>query len=162
MSPADDRSAVAAHAGMVGRRPLAALLAGVSAMIVVFTLTTTSATAATPQLRRLTHVSTGLCLDASISQGVRLNRCNGTDYQGWVVDSGRWVHLQTGLCLDGSITRGVRLNYCNAGPYQEWYMQGDTFRTLVGSCLDGTVSPGVRMKSCTDERSRKWQIRAWP
>ncbi|RVX45200.1 hypothetical protein EDD27_7985 [Nonomuraea polychroma] len=31
----------------------------------------------------ITHVQSGKCLDGSISQGVRLNTCNGSDYQHW-------------------------------------------------------------------------------
>jgi hypothetical protein len=86
---------------MVARRALKALVTGVSAMIVVVTMSANSATATNPQLLKLKHMSTGLCLDASVSQGMRLNTCNNGDYQGSVVDSGQWVHLHTGLCLTG-------------------------------------------------------------
>ncbi|WP_309505530.1 RICIN domain-containing protein [Streptomyces phytophilus] len=61
------------------------------------------------------------CLDGSISQGVRLNTCNGGTYQEWSPKSnGDIVHRQSGKCLDGSISQGVRLNTCNGGSFQWW------------------------------------------
>ena len=66
------------------------------------------------------HVQSGRCLDGSISQGVRLNTCNGGTYQQWSVSGYEIRHVQSGRCLDGSISQGVRLNTCNGGTYQQW------------------------------------------
>jgi alpha-galactosidase len=66
-----------------------------------------------------------MCLDGSISNGVRLNSCNGSDYQEWEY---RWegndvafLNIATRKCLDGSISEGVRLKTCNNSDYQRWY-----------------------------------------
>ncbi|MFI5846051.1 RICIN domain-containing protein [Catenuloplanes sp. NPDC051500] len=69
----------------------------------------------------IVHVQSGLCLDASASQGVRLNGCNGGAYQQWYSTTG-WdvVHVRTGLCLDASVSQGAVLETCNGGTYQQW------------------------------------------
>ncbi|SFC70515.1 RICIN domain-containing protein [Streptomyces aidingensis] len=93
------------------------------------------------------------CLDGSVSQGVRLNSCNGGSHQTWTKFGGYYgqiKHYQSGKCLDGSVSQGVRLKNCNGGSYQQWYPadNGDIVHYQSGKCLDGSVSQGVRLKDC--------------
>jgi alpha-galactosidase len=112
------------------------------------------------------HVASGLCLDASVSQGVRLNNCNPTDYQQWVIiDQSVTKHVASGLCLDGSVSQGVRLNNCNGSDYQRWYTHsGSSPYNLVNRasdlCLDASVSQGVRLNTCKSSSDyQKWRLR---
>ncbi|WP_369374442.1 RICIN domain-containing protein [Promicromonospora sp. Populi] len=113
----------------------------------------------------LTNVATLQCMDASISAGVRLNGCNGSNYQEWNVTGSGGIytfhHDETGLCLDGSISQGVRLNTCNGSEYQRWELAlGSTgYRVLnVGTrtCLDGSISQGVRLNTCNNTDYQRW------
>ncbi|MFK3983329.1 RICIN domain-containing protein [Micromonospora sp. NPDC050397] len=96
------------------------------------------------------HVQSGLCLDGSVSQGVRLNVCNYLAHQSWEQNFGRLYHPQSGLCLDGSVSQGVRLNDCNSGFYQRWILMPAfaISNEQTGRCLDGSVSQGVRLITC--------------
>lgn len=112
------------------------------------------------------NVATQLCLDGSISQGVRLNACNQGEYQEWTLrdsTSGSYVlyHAATQKCLDGSISNGVRLNTCNGGEYQDWEVRdgsnGDALLSVATrTCLDGSVSKGVRLKRCNNTEYQRW------
>lgn len=112
----------------------------------------------------LTNVATQRCLDGSISQGVRLNGCNGSEYQEWeAFGSSPYgiFHHATGLCLDGSISNGVRLNDCNGSEYQQWeYADGQNgYRVLnvaTRKCLDGSISEGVRLMTCNNSDYQRW------
>jgi hypothetical protein len=104
------------------------------------------------------HVQSGRCLDGSISQGVRLNTCNGGTYQQWSVSGYEIRHVQSGRCLDGSISQGVRLNTCNGGTYQQWYSPTglDVVHVQSGRCLDGSISQGVRLNTCNGGTYQQW------
>jgi hypothetical protein len=115
---------------------------------------------------RYEHVASGLCLDASVSQGVRLNLCNSTNYQQWVVvDQSVTKHVASGLCLDGSVSQGVRLNDCTGSDYQRWYSHSssnpyDLVNRASGLCLDASVSQGVRLNTCKSSSDyQKWRLR---
>jgi hypothetical protein len=110
--------------------------------------------------------ATDRCLDGSISQGVRLMECNGSEYQEWdlIGTSPNYVvyHKATEKCLDGSISNGVRLNTCNYGAYQIWeYRKGDAgialLNTATRTCLDGSISEGVRIKTCNNSDYQRWR-----
>ncbi|WP_369374444.1 ricin-type beta-trefoil lectin domain protein [Promicromonospora sp. Populi] len=118
----------------------------------------------------LMNVATSLCLDGSISQGVRLVACNTDGYQDWSTEeSGPYVvfrHDATGKCLDASISNGVRLNACNGSEYQEWqWRTGSTASAFLhvgtrtideAQCLDGSISEGVRLKRCNNSEYQRW------
>lgn len=74
---------------------------------------------------RIYHEQSKLCLDGSVSQGVRLNKCNWTTYQQWYRSregADDLFHSQSHFCLDGSVSQGVRLNTCNDSSYQSWWL----------------------------------------
>ncbi|MGA4837488.1 RICIN domain-containing protein [Streptomyces sp. G45] len=102
------------------------------------------------------------CLDGSVSQGVRLNTCNGGNYQTWTYFHGysdQIQHSQSGRCLDGSVSQGVRLVACNGGTYQKWYPDSSTHEIRHGQsgrCLDGSISQGVRLVVCNGGTYQKW------
>jgi Ricin-type beta-trefoil lectin domain len=111
--------------------------------------------------------ATQLCLDGSISQGVRLEPCNPYEYQEWTVlpaagsDYVVFYHAATRLCLDGSISVGVRLNTCNDSIYQRWEVRyGSNAMALLNAatraCLDGGISDGVRLKRCNNSDYQRW------
>lgn len=112
------------------------------------------------------NAATHLCLDGSISRGVRLEPCNGSGYQQWDQDlaGGGNVLLKnraTGMCLDGSISNGVRLNACNGSDYQAWEFrwEGNDVAFLniaTRMCLDGSISEGVRLKTCNNSDYQRW------
>lgn len=113
------------------------------------------------------NYATSRCLDGSTSQGVRLNTCNGGEYQNWTLRAtganGNWelYHAATQKCLDGSISNGVRLNSCNGSEYQEWELRNgsyaDAFLNIATrKCLDGSISEGVRLKTCNNTEYQRW------
>ncbi|MGI5285842.1 RICIN domain-containing protein [Nonomuraea polychroma] len=108
------------------------------------------------------HSQSGMCLDASVSQGVKLKTCNGSVYQKWFRESTNngitIVHSQSRLCLDGSTNYGVRLHACNGKLYQRWYWydSGSMPNLKSGHCIDGSVSQGVRFKTCNGTSYQKW------
>lgn len=108
-------------------------------------------------LSTVRHVQSGRCLDGSVSNGVRLNACNGGAYQEWGTSGGDIVHLQSGLCLDGSVSGGVVLKACNGGAYQNWTISGNQIKHgQSGLCLDGSVTSGVVLKACNGGTYQKW------
>ncbi|CAM3573252.1 RICIN domain-containing protein [Kibdelosporangium persicum] len=131
-------------------------------------MVTTSAQAATE--RRIYHHQSELCLDGSVSQGIRLNKCNTNGYQDWEVinnhtggDGTVFRHVESRLCLDASVDKGVRLNKCNYTTYQQWYRSTsgakDLFHSQSHFCLDGSVSQGVRLNTCTDNNTyQMWTL----
>lgn len=109
----------------------------------------------------LVNQHSGLCLDGSVSLGVRLNTCNGGRYQLWYSTTGwDWKNsAYSNECLDGSISVGVRLNTCNGGAYQKWgTTNGYDLRDMAYSseCLDGSVSQGVRLNGCNGGDYQSW------
>jgi hypothetical protein len=160
---------------IVRRLPMI-LIAGAIAIIASFALTAapavaeaTTADASTTRVpgaaapapwtyQILAHEGTGLCLDASASQGVRLNDC-GTGYQLWRKSNDEWKHDVTLRCLDGSASQGVRLNTCDGGRYQDWISSSDgSFKNKTGLCLDASVSQGVRLNTCNNSRYQDWTV----
>jgi hypothetical protein len=133
----------------------------VMALVVVggATMAATSAQAAT--YAPIIHDQSQLCLDASISKGVRLNTCKSNNsYQDWNVSGYYLIHEQTGLCLDGSISKGVRLNTCKQNSYQRWSTT-DGYKLEhdeSGLCLDGSVSQGVQLKTCNYTTYQDWAL----
>lgn len=120
---------------------------------------------------RIYHEQSKLCLDGSVSQGVRLNKCNTNGYQEWELvlshpggDGAGAVfrHVQSRLCLDASVEKGVRLNKCNWTTYQQWYRSregaDDLFHSQSHFCLDGSVSQGVRLNTCNDSSYQSWWL----
>src|SRR4051812_16684660 len=64
---------------------------------------------------------TGLCVDGSVTQGVKLKSCNGSAFQQWLISGGKFKSRQyDNLCLDASVSQGVQLKTCNNGDYQQW------------------------------------------
>jgi hypothetical protein len=107
------------------------------------------------------HVQSGRCLDGSISQGVRLNTCNGSAFQQWNTPAGsELLHEQSGRCLDGSISQGVRLNGCNGGTFQRWDNTAGLNLVHAQSrrCLDGSISQGVRLNTCNGGTFQQWEF----
>ncbi|MEV8630506.1 RICIN domain-containing protein [Streptosporangium sp. NPDC051023] len=140
-----------------------------STAALVTSITAVQASAGTAAIYSLINVHSNLCLDGSISQGVRLNTCNyDSTYQQWsfdAYDEGYQIkNVHSNLCLDGSISQGVRLNTCNSGsPYQQWgeievgnlgrytYTNAHSLR-----CLDGSISQGVRLNTCNYGTYQQW------
>jgi hypothetical protein len=96
----------------------------------------------------------GVCLDGSVSQGVRMKPCDLESlYQRWsqAPGSGQTFEIRSaaysGYCLDGSVTSGARLLPCNGNDYQRWTMQAQHLKNARYSSysLDGSVTRGVRM-----------------
>jgi hypothetical protein len=108
------------------------------------------ATAAAAVVTDVQHVQSGLRLDGSVSQGVRLNTCSGGAYQRWDVQGYQFKHVQSGLCLDGSVGYGPRLHACNGSTYQQWRSPSgvDLRHAQSGLCLDGSIGHGVRLNTC--------------
>jgi len=104
------------------------------------------------------HVQSGRCLDGSISQGVRLNTCNGGTFQEWNINGFEFRHLQSGRCLDGSVSQGVRLDTCNGSTFQQWGTTtgSDVVHVQSGRCLDGSISQGVRLNTCNGGTFQQW------
>ena len=107
------------------------------------------------------------CLDASISNGVRLMPCALTSkFQRWTYD-GAWhlVRYNGTMCLDGSTTNGVHLLTCDGDDTQQWYLTGSLLagfnvRLVEGGgtmCLDGSTSNGIRLRPCDEASSfQRW------
>lgn len=107
---------------------------------------------------------TGLCLDGSLTRGVRLMDCSPSSFQlwNWILSGPIWAmaYGRQEVCLDGSISQGVRLAPCDDDSvYQKW-----SFLQLTGQyrsraddryCLDGSRSQGVRLALC--DRSSGYQ-----
>jgi hypothetical protein len=114
----------------------------------------------------MVHKESGLCLDGSISQGIRLNTCSvNSRYQKWqVINQSTIKHVQSTRCVDGSISQGVRLNTCdNDSRYQMWYSTDNTgsydlINRASGRCLDASVSQGVRLNSCNGSDYQQWWV----
>ncbi|MEV1248234.1 RICIN domain-containing protein [Nonomuraea sp. NPDC050022] len=108
------------------------------------------------------HVQSGKCLAASVSLGVKLRDCNGTDYQRWYTESTMngvtIVHLQSRKCLDGSVEKGIRLVDCRGNLYQRWYTydSGTVPNLQNGKCLAASVSLGVKLRDCNGTNYQKW------
>ncbi|GAA0900203.1 hypothetical protein GCM10009557_76340 [Virgisporangium ochraceum] len=116
--------------------------------------------------------SSTLCLDGSVSQGVRMMRCNtASRYQQWAQI---WIGLHSfelrnvgsdfRYCLDGSVSSGARLLPCNENDWQEWIEDesGNHLSNLaygVRRSLDGSVSQGVRMNATSSSSLyQKWRF----
>ncbi|WFE27703.1 ricin-type beta-trefoil lectin domain protein [Solwaraspora sp. WMMD791] len=104
------------------------------------------------------HSQSGRCLDYSASQGLRLNTCNGSTYQGWGITL-ELQHEQTRRCLDYSVSQGLRVITCNGSVYQRWD-RGSTNSPVrhvqSGRCLDGSISQGVRVMDCNGSLYQAW------
>ncbi|MEU8819856.1 hypothetical protein [Actinoplanes sp. NPDC048796] len=147
---------------MTTRRALTGWLALFTALIATFAMGAAPAQAA-PASFWLKSMKNGMCLDASSSQGVRLNSCNDGIYQRWHSDpTTDEIWNGTGKCLDGSTSQGVRLLDCNAGVYQKWvsHPADDSIRraTATTLCLDGSVSQGVRLLKCNSGDYQAWSL----
>jgi hypothetical protein len=139
-----------------------AITAVIALSMSVFVAAPARAAADTTQV----NAATQLCLDGSISRGVRLEPCNGSGYQQWDYltfdgDNTRLKNQATSMCLDGSISNGVRLNSCNGSDYQEWEYrwEGNDVAFLniaTRKCLDGSISEGVRLKTCNNSDYQRW------
>ena len=141
---------------MIVRRIVPGLAAGLSAMVAVVAMTATPAQAA--NWNRLKNAHTGMCLDASESQGVRIQTCNSGSYQLWSgLSTGQLLHRQTGKCLDASVSQGVRINTCNGDFYQAWHASGSQLiQDGTYKCLDASVSQGVRFVACNGGDYQAW------
>ncbi|WP_404870728.1 RICIN domain-containing protein [Kitasatospora griseola] len=139
----------------------AAVLMAAAAWLGAVQVGPASATVETFQTQ-ITHTQSGKCLDASVSQGVRLVTCDGGTYQQWIVSvspSATIKHVQSGKCLDASVSQGVRLVTCDGGTYQQWStnLPGYTVgHVQSGKCLDGSVSQGVRLVTCDGSNYQGW------
>jgi len=115
------------------------------------------------------HVQSGLCLDGSASQGVRLVECNGSDYQNWTAERQDIIvtityqlrNERTQTCLEGTISYGPRLRPCNnETSYDNWTYSGRELAPYLYRgvrCLDGSRSGGVQIKDCTgDNHYQQW------
>lgn len=97
------------------------------------------------------HPHTGYCLDGSVSQGVTLRPCNGSNYQKWeTVGVARKNVQNPSKCLDASTSQGVSIKDCNGGLYQRWGTSDnvDVIHLQSGYCLDASISQGVKIKPC--------------
>jgi hypothetical protein len=132
-----------------------ALIAIVLAQLAI----TQPARAAAPGDFWLMNGITGLCLDGSASQGVRMNTCStASRYQLWYVncynidctDYELKNRANSNLCLDGTISSGARMLPCNGLVYQIWFQTAtrhfSNYAYGVARSLDGSASQGVQMK----------------
>ncbi|WP_203931279.1 RICIN domain-containing protein [Virgisporangium ochraceum] len=111
-----------------------------------------------------------LCLDGSVSQGVRIKACDRVSpYQRWYqirITAERFELRNAGnsrVCLDGSITSGARMLPCNGNGYQLWTIEQrirlSNVRYGTARSLDGSVSQGVRMNAtASDSVYQAWQF----
>ncbi|WP_425554171.1 RICIN domain-containing protein [Kribbella yunnanensis] len=100
------------------------------------------------------NAGTQYCLDASASQGVRLQPCNSeSTYQQWrrVAAAGPLEHLNSsGDCLDASASAGVTLKRCNGSIYQNWSFDLEARQWVhrqSNKVLDASISQGVAIKA---------------
>ncbi|GAA0903835.1 hypothetical protein GCM10009557_79570 [Virgisporangium ochraceum] len=113
--------------------------------------------------------ATELCLDGSVSQGVRLSMCNAASpYQRWTstfLDGDSYILMNRAsgtVCLDGSVTSGARMLPCNYGAWQVWE-SGENLQLFNAAydddrALDGSVSRGVRMNVTVNSRYQHWRF----
>jgi Ricin-type beta-trefoil lectin domain len=148
---------------MYRMRPIQLLesLLGVSIIMIGFP---TAAAASIGGTVRLTNQANGLCLESNGAGSAYVQRCNGTNYQKWVVVGTGPLALKdqaTGLCLDSNTAGSVYTVGCNGSGFQQWEVGSGGTVSLTdfatGLCLGG-ASGGVVTTSCNGSGFQRWVV----
>jgi hypothetical protein len=121
-------------------------------------------TANAAALYTLKNVSTGRCVDDSLTYGLRAVGCNGSLHQVWqsYVWSGHiepsFINEDTARCIDDSLTYGLRVTDCNQTSHQDWYVSWNqdysTSTTFMNDatahCMDDSLTYGLRAVGCNN------------
>jgi GDSL-like Lipase/Acylhydrolase family/Ricin-type beta-trefoil lectin domain len=118
----------------------------------------------------LTDVATGFCLDSNDNGAVYTLRCNGGNYQRWLLQpvagsasEYNVVDAQTALCLDSNTSGRIYTLPCNGGNYQNWGMTPanstpNQFQDMASQlCLDSNASGQAYTLSCNGGNYQRWQ-----
>jgi hypothetical protein len=107
------------------RRRIGFLLAGLLATTALVSIPVTPASASIYYVV-IKNLQTGRCLDSNYNGNVYTLRCNGGNYQNWIVATYDYTirDAQTGRCLDSNYNGNVYTLRCNGGNYQKWYPEG--------------------------------------